>query len=278
MPRTDIPSRNPSRSSCGEPTISRAKAVRSARRSRLSARGRVSTPMAVFAARADPSRQARAASRRRRGDGLRNLPRPSSAASAPAGGSVLPRRVRRRAAGSELSCASMRWPIKRKTGCDLETAALRVFSNAEGAYGANVGMLIDAGAWSDEDEISQTYARRKCFAYGRKGDCAPRLELLQSVLANGRFRLSEPGQRRTRRHQHRSLLRQPRRHGPRRRARAAAVASRRSTSPIRREERARFARSASRSRSRPERASSIRNGTKGCSSTATRASGRSKPT
>src|SRR5450631_994119 len=31
-------------------------------------------------------------------------------------------------------------------GCDLETAALRVFSNAEGAYGANVGMLIDSGA------------------------------------------------------------------------------------------------------------------------------------
>ena len=54
----------------------------------------------------------------------------------------------------------------RESGCDLETAALRVFSNAEGAYGANVGMLIDAGAWTDEDEISQTFARRKCFAYG----------------------------------------------------------------------------------------------------------------
>ena len=34
---------------------------------------------------------------------------------------------------------------------------MRVFSNAEGAYGANVGMLIDGGAWSDEDEISQTF-------------------------------------------------------------------------------------------------------------------------
>lgn len=74
-----------------------------------------------------------------------------------------------------------------KTGCDIETAALRVFSNAEGAYGANVGMLIDAGVWSDEDEISQTFSRRKCFAYGRKGDCAPRLDLLESVLSTVDF-------------------------------------------------------------------------------------------
>jgi magnesium chelatase subunit H len=72
-------------------------------------------------------------------------------------------------------------------GCDLETAALRVFSNAEGAYGANVGMLIDAGAWSDEDEISQTFARRKCFAYGRKGKSEAQPDLLESVLSSVDF-------------------------------------------------------------------------------------------
>jgi magnesium chelatase subunit H len=72
-------------------------------------------------------------------------------------------------------------------GCDLETASLRVFSNAEGAYGANVGMLIDAGAWTNEDEISQTFARRKCFAYGRKGISAPQPDLLRSVLATVDF-------------------------------------------------------------------------------------------
>jgi magnesium chelatase subunit H len=76
---------------------------------------------------------------------------------------------------------------QRKTGCDIETAALRVFSNAEGAYGANVGMLIDAGVWSDEDEISQTFSKRKCFAYGRAGDCAPHLGLLESVLSTVDF-------------------------------------------------------------------------------------------
>jgi magnesium chelatase subunit H len=69
-----------------------------------------------------------------------------------------------------------------RSGCDIETAALRVFSNAEGAYGANVSMLVDAGLWSDEDEISQTFSRRKCFAYSQKGECAAQSELLQSVL------------------------------------------------------------------------------------------------
>ena len=34
-----------------------------------------------------------------------------------------------------------------------ETAALRVFSNADGAYGANVNMMIENGRWDDEDEL-----------------------------------------------------------------------------------------------------------------------------
>ncbi len=69
-------------------------------------------------------------------------------------------------------------------GCDLETAALRVFSNAEGAYGSNVNLLIDSGRWDDEDEIAEVYARRKCFAYGRDGAPQPQAELLQSILSN----------------------------------------------------------------------------------------------
>ena len=32
-------------------------------------------------------------------------------------------------------------------GCDLETAALRVFGNADGAYGSNVNNLIENGRW-----------------------------------------------------------------------------------------------------------------------------------
>ncbi|MEM6905971.1 MAG: cobaltochelatase subunit CobN, partial [Pseudomonadota bacterium] len=65
---------------------------------------------------------------------------------------------------------------------DFETAALRVFSNADGAYGSNVNQLVDSGAWADEDELAETFQKRKCFAYGRAGEPAARPELLQEIL------------------------------------------------------------------------------------------------
>lgn len=68
-------------------------------------------------------------------------------------------------------------------GCDLETAALRVFSNADGAYGANVNFLVDSSRWDEEDELAETYTRRKCFAYGRSGQPVRQAELLKSVLS-----------------------------------------------------------------------------------------------
>ncbi|MGL4573692.1 MAG: magnesium chelatase subunit H [Burkholderiaceae bacterium] len=71
-----------------------------------------------------------------------------------------------------------------KHGCDLETAALRVFGNAEGAYGANVNHLVDSSRWDDEDELAETYSRRKGFAYGRGGRPIQHGALLQSVLAD----------------------------------------------------------------------------------------------
>jgi len=69
-------------------------------------------------------------------------------------------------------------------GCDLETAALRVFSNADGAYGSNVNQLVESGAWSDEDELADAYTKRKCFAYGRSGRPMRQTELLQSMLGD----------------------------------------------------------------------------------------------
>jgi magnesium chelatase subunit H len=69
-------------------------------------------------------------------------------------------------------------------GCDLETAALRVFSNADGAYGSNVNLLIDSGAWNDEDELADAYQNRKCFAYGRNGKVAKQAEILDKVLSD----------------------------------------------------------------------------------------------
>ncbi|MCW6512697.1 magnesium chelatase subunit H [Lichenifustis flavocetrariae] len=68
-------------------------------------------------------------------------------------------------------------------GCDLETAALRVFGNADGAYGSNVNHLIESGSWDSEDELAETYTKRKSFAYGRSGVPVQNHNLLKSVLA-----------------------------------------------------------------------------------------------
>ncbi|MEM9344888.1 MAG: cobaltochelatase subunit CobN [Pseudomonadota bacterium] len=67
-------------------------------------------------------------------------------------------------------------------GVDLETAALRVFSNAEGAYGSNVNQLVDGSAFGDEDELADAYEARKSFAYGRDGKSEANAALLQRAL------------------------------------------------------------------------------------------------
>ena len=71
----------------------------------------------------------------------------------------------------------------RANNCDLETAALRVFSNADGAYGSNVNMLVDSGRWEDEDELGDMFAKRKSFAHGRHGQVAQQSQLMASVLS-----------------------------------------------------------------------------------------------
>ena len=67
-------------------------------------------------------------------------------------------------------------------GCDLEQAALRVFSNAEGAYGSNVNLMLDSGRWEDEDELADCYTQRKGFAYDRHGKVSQQSALLNRVL------------------------------------------------------------------------------------------------
>jgi magnesium chelatase subunit H len=69
-------------------------------------------------------------------------------------------------------------------GCDLETASLRVFGNADGAYGSNVNHLVENSRWDNEDELAETYTRRKSFAFGRAGMAMPHTKLLHSVLAD----------------------------------------------------------------------------------------------
>jgi magnesium chelatase subunit H len=67
-------------------------------------------------------------------------------------------------------------------GGDLETAALRVFGNAEDTYGSNVNKLIDSGAWNDEDELAEAFVRRKGFAYGVGGRAERQDRVLAHVL------------------------------------------------------------------------------------------------
>ena len=69
------------------------------------------------------------------------------------------------------------------TGCTLAEASLRVFSNAEGAYGSNVNGLIDSGAWDDEGELADAYEARKGWAYGPDGKAARNADALAANLA-----------------------------------------------------------------------------------------------
>ncbi|HZF66873.1 MAG TPA: magnesium chelatase subunit H, partial [Gemmatirosa sp.] len=70
----------------------------------------------------------------------------------------------------------------REMGVDLETAALRVFSNADGAYGSNVNLLVETGQWQEQDELADQFVRRKCFAYGVKRAPVAMPALMKRVL------------------------------------------------------------------------------------------------
>ncbi len=68
-------------------------------------------------------------------------------------------------------------------GCDLATAALRVFGNADGAYGSNVNLLIDTGRWESEDELAEQFVRRKGYGYGAGTKPVAQSALMQRALA-----------------------------------------------------------------------------------------------
>ncbi len=70
----------------------------------------------------------------------------------------------------------------RRNGGDLRMAALRVFSNSDGAYGANVNQLVDAGTWQEESELGQSFVGRKGFGYDEEGRPHPASELLEDLL------------------------------------------------------------------------------------------------
>ncbi len=51
--------------------------------------------------------------------------------------------------------------------CDVDDAAVRVFSNAPGNYGTNVNFMVMDSQWDREETLGDLFVTRKCFAYGR---------------------------------------------------------------------------------------------------------------
>lgn len=54
-----------------------------------------------------------------------------------------------------------------ETRCEVDEAALRVFSNAPGNYGTNVNFMVMDSQWEREETLGDLFVTRKCFAYGR---------------------------------------------------------------------------------------------------------------
>lgn len=74
--------------------------------------------------------------------------------------------------------------FQEKHGGTIEDAALRVFGNADGAYGSNVNHLVGGGTWTEEGELADAFLKRKGFAYGVSGKPRRQDEVLSDALAH----------------------------------------------------------------------------------------------
>lgn len=74
--------------------------------------------------------------------------------------------------------------ISNDLGVPFEEACTRVFSNAAGAYGANVDYMVGMSAWEEREELAEVFTRRKSFAYG-KGFASRGSRELFETLASG---------------------------------------------------------------------------------------------
>jgi magnesium chelatase subunit H len=59
------------------------------------------------------------------------------------------------------------WQQVEQEACDVDDAAVRVFSNAPGNYGTNVNFMVMDSQWEHEETLGDLFVTRKCFAYGR---------------------------------------------------------------------------------------------------------------
>ncbi len=75
-------------------------------------------------------------------------------------------------------------------GGDMEQAALRIFGNADGAYGANVNQLVGNGGWNDEDELADAYhAPQGLRLWGERPAAAARARCLATCWRASTWRI-----------------------------------------------------------------------------------------
>jgi magnesium chelatase subunit H len=77
--------------------------------------------------------------------------------------------------------ANARW-LRESFGLDENTAALRVFSHDNGAYGVNVNQLIDAGTWDEVDDLADQYETRTSFAHDRHGAIVRARDVMRALM------------------------------------------------------------------------------------------------
>ena len=133
---------------------------------------------------ADPADRARSRPGRRGDHPVRHLPRPPAAADQAAGRSrLLAAEADEPESENYIRKHALAF-VAAQHGGTLEQAALRVFGNADGAYGANVNQMVGSGVWNDEDELADAFTTRKGFAYGVDGRASSQKAVLQHVLSS----------------------------------------------------------------------------------------------
>jgi magnesium chelatase subunit H len=68
-------------------------------------------------------------------------------------------------------------------GISLDDAAIRVFSNAPGSYGANVNHLVESSTWNSDAEMSEAFVARKSFTLDARGEWRDARAIMERALA-----------------------------------------------------------------------------------------------
>ncbi len=71
----------------------------------------------------------------------------------------------------------------KELGISIDEAAIRIYSNAPGSYGANVNHLVESGTWDSEDQLSEAFMSRKSFTLGADGQWREARSIMEKSFA-----------------------------------------------------------------------------------------------